>query len=172
MDYKYIEQLIERYFDCQTTLQEEQILRSFFAQEDVPVRLLQYADLFKYEVEIQECTLGVDFDRRVIAAIETLDSEQGEVQAPQPESNIRVLRPRSRMLPFWRAAAIVAVVLTISNAADSAFSTNDDEVPTVAVNPYMTREQVANIKDANNSQTASQATDSLASTPTDDVKIR
>ena len=32
MDYKYIEQLLERYWACETTLEEEQILRAFFLQ--------------------------------------------------------------------------------------------------------------------------------------------
>ena len=31
MDYKYIEQLLERYWQCETTLQEENILRAFFS---------------------------------------------------------------------------------------------------------------------------------------------
>ena len=30
MDYKYIEQLLERYWEGETTLQEEAILRTFF----------------------------------------------------------------------------------------------------------------------------------------------
>ena len=34
MDYKYIEQLLERYWEGETTLQEEAILRAFFSQED------------------------------------------------------------------------------------------------------------------------------------------
>ena len=42
MDYKYIEHLLERYWQCETTLQEENILRSFFSQEEVPVWLLKY----------------------------------------------------------------------------------------------------------------------------------
>ena len=29
MDYKYIEQLLDRYFRAETTLQEEQILKAF-----------------------------------------------------------------------------------------------------------------------------------------------
>ena len=40
MDYKYIEQLIERYWECETSQQEEDILRAFFVgtlQE--PVRI-------------------------------------------------------------------------------------------------------------------------------------
>ena len=44
MDYKYIEQLLERYWNCQTALEEERILRSFFSQEDVPAQLLQYKE--------------------------------------------------------------------------------------------------------------------------------
>ena len=46
MDYKYIEQLLERYWQCETTLQEESILRTFFSQEDVPASLMQYKALF------------------------------------------------------------------------------------------------------------------------------
>ena len=34
MDYKYIEQLLERYWNCETSLEEEQILRSFFHIEN------------------------------------------------------------------------------------------------------------------------------------------
>ena len=45
MNYQYIEQLLERYWDCQTTLEEEQILRSFFKQEDVPAHLMPYGVL-------------------------------------------------------------------------------------------------------------------------------
>ena len=40
MDYKYIEQLLERYWQCETSLEEEQILQAFFRQEDIPVHLL------------------------------------------------------------------------------------------------------------------------------------
>ena len=37
MDYKYIEQLMERYWNAETSLEEESILRSFFSQENNPV---------------------------------------------------------------------------------------------------------------------------------------
>ena len=36
MDYVYIEQLIDRYFEAATTIEEERILRAFFSQRDVP----------------------------------------------------------------------------------------------------------------------------------------
>ena len=36
MDYKYISQLLERYWNAETTLQEEEILKAFFQQDNVP----------------------------------------------------------------------------------------------------------------------------------------
>ena len=91
MDYKYIEQLLESYFDCRTTLQEEQILRSFFSQEDVPGHLAEYADLFNYEVEAREEVLDEQFDERVLAQIK---------QSDKPKA--RSIRMRTRhFAPFF-----------------------------------------------------------------------
>ena len=66
MDYKYIEQLIERYWQCETTLQEEAILRAFFSQPDIPESLRQYQALFTNELQKEE-PLGEDFDARILA---------------------------------------------------------------------------------------------------------
>ena len=69
MDYKYIEQLLERYWECETTPQEERILKAFFSQEQVPAQLQRYKSLFVYEQEQAQLHLGADFDERVLAAI-------------------------------------------------------------------------------------------------------
>ncbi len=42
MDYKDIEQLLERYWQCETSVEEEATLRDFFAKEEVPAHLLRY----------------------------------------------------------------------------------------------------------------------------------
>ena len=75
MDYKYIEQLLERYWECQTTLEEEAILRNFFAQSDIPARLLPYAGLFQAEEHMANEHLSDDFDQRVMKAIEEKEVE-------------------------------------------------------------------------------------------------
>ena len=49
MDYKYISQLLDRYWQGETTLEEEQILRSFFSQLCIPEELQKYRSLFIYE---------------------------------------------------------------------------------------------------------------------------
>ena len=107
MDYKYIEQLLERYFQCETTLKEEEILRSFFSQEDVPVWLVKYQPLFCYEAEKQE-PLSDDFDDRVLTLIE----ESEPVKA-------RVLSMTERLKPLFKAVAVVAIILTLGNAAQA-----------------------------------------------------
>ena len=39
MDFKYIEQLLERYWQCETSLEEEAQLRTFFTEEAVVLSL-------------------------------------------------------------------------------------------------------------------------------------
>ena len=109
MDYRYIEQLLERYWQCQTTLEEETILRAFFAQEDVPMHLLRYRQLFLAEhEERQRVTLGDDFDRRMLAII----NDEEPVKARQ-------ITLSQRFRPFFRAAAVIAIMITLGTGVGS-----------------------------------------------------
>ena len=69
MDSKYIEQLLERYWQCETSLEEEAQLRTFFMEGDVPGHLLRYKDLFVYQQLQQEEHLGADFDSDMTASL-------------------------------------------------------------------------------------------------------
>ena len=112
MDYKYINQLLERYWRCETSLEEEAILRAFFSQEDIPAGLRRYQPLFAYEKsERKEDVLGEDFDERVLAMTE----KPVVVKA-------RVVSMRERMKPLFKAAAVIAIVLTLGNAVQVPFS--------------------------------------------------
>lgn len=117
MDYKYIEQLLDRYFECETSLDEEQILRAFFAQENVPVSLLQYRELFtEVAVAKKEETLSGDFDSRILAAI-------GEMEAEKPlHVKARVIKMRWHLRPLYKAAACVAIVLALGQAAQMPYA--------------------------------------------------
>ena len=113
MDYKYIEQLLERYWQCETTLQEEAILRTFFSQEDVPASLQQYKALFTLQQEKE--TLGDDFDARML--------EMVGIEEPKA----KVISLTSRLMPLFRAAAIVAIILTLGNAAQAPWDRGWDD---------------------------------------------
>lgn len=109
MDYKYIEQLLERYWQCETSREEECILRAFFSQKDVPSELQQYRDLFAYEQQtLEEETLSDDFDERIMSMIE----EPRKVKAKK-------VKLTTMLMPLARAAAVVAIVLTLGNAISS-----------------------------------------------------
>lgn len=115
MDYKYINQLLERYWAGETSLEEEQILRSFFSQPNVPDELKQYRCLFIYEqTEPATDVLGDDFDEQLMSIIER----------PRPVK-ARVLTIGQRFVPLFKAAAVVAIILTLSNAAQSSFRDDD-----------------------------------------------
>lgn len=112
MDYKYIEQLLERYWDCETTNEEESILRTFFSQKDVPARLIKYRSLFEYQKQsVGEEPLGDEFDKKVLAAIGE-DTEE-----PVKVVKAKVVSMGTYLRPLFKAAAIVAIVLTIGDAA-------------------------------------------------------
>ena len=93
MDYKYIEQLLERYWNCGTTLEEEQILRTFFSQKEVPASLAKYKALFCYgEAQKAADTLGDDFDARLEAIVEEPGSS-AHAQSASAKGSFRCSRP-------------------------------------------------------------------------------
>lgn len=116
MDSKYIEQLLERYWQCETSLEEEARLRAFFSGNDVPEHLLRYKDLFVYQQLLQEESLGEDFDARVLA----------EVEAPVVKAKHLTLTVR--LMPLFKAAAVVAVVLSLGNVMQHSFFSDVEEV--------------------------------------------
>lgn len=131
MDYKYIEQLMERYFNCETSLQEEQILRSFFQQEEIPAELLPYRDLFCYEQQqVEKEELGDDFDAKILSIVE------------QPVAKAKRIPLRTYLSPFFKAAATVAIILTIGNAIQHSFNVEDmNDFQQVGNNPEMSYQQ-------------------------------
>jgi hypothetical protein len=48
MELAKIENLLEKYFEAETSIQEEAILQEYFAQEEVPKHLEQYKEMFNF----------------------------------------------------------------------------------------------------------------------------
>ena len=122
MDYKYIEQLLDRYFQGETTLQEEQILKAFYAQsvDDMPEEVGQYAPLFA-ALEAQEPGLGSDFDKRMLE----LTEEAVVVPLATTQVKARTISLADRLRPLFGAAAVVAILLTLGNAINASFQQDD-----------------------------------------------
>ena len=116
MDYKYIEQLLERYWNCETSLEEEQILRSFFRQKEVPAHLLRYKHLFAYQDVEKEKGLGDDFDAKILARVE------------RPVVKAQCLTVRTRCMPLFKAAAMIAVLFLVGTVVQRSMESGDGDV--------------------------------------------
>ena len=162
MDYKYIEQLLERYWNCQTSLEEESILRAFFCQKEIPSQLEKYRGLFIYEGKQQTVGLGEDFDEKILNKI-------GEKEVKARRNTVMY-----RLRPLYRAAAAVAIIFTLGMAAQHSFNTNNTEQSDATYNyasykdtytdPQVACEQVASaLKEVSTSlrNAGFQATDSV-----------
>lgn len=103
MDSNYIEQLLERYWRCETSLEEEAWLRSFFSSEKVPAHLFRYKDLFLYQEFLQQSCPGEDFDRKVLAQVE------------KPVVKARRMTLTSRCIPLVKAAAVIALMFSVGS---------------------------------------------------------
>lgn len=116
MDYKNIELILERYWQCETSIEEESELRDFFSNEDVPAHLLQYKNLFVYQQVQKGVGLSKDFEVRILAQVET------------PIVKAKRLTLTARFIPLFKAAAVIAVMLSLGNVAQHSFSGDDGRV--------------------------------------------
>lgn len=122
MDSKNIEQLLERYWNCETSVEEEAQLHDYFLQHhDLPARLLPYKDWFDYRQQQQEIRLDNDFDARILARIE----------APVVVKAKR-MSLLARFMPLFRAAAAVALILLVSHLVQHSFLMDDGHTMVVA----------------------------------------
>ena len=131
MDYKDIEQLLERYWQCETSVEEEATLRDFFSKEEVPAHLLRYKDLFVYQQVQQEVGLGEDFDARILAEVEPV-----VVKAKR-------LTLIGRFIPLFKAAAVIAIILSLGNVAQHSFSDDGSVLATDTIGKQVTAPSVA-----------------------------
>ena len=145
MDYKYIEQLLNKYFECETSLEEEQILRAFFAQTDVPEEMQKYQSLFTEPlVAKQQEKLSDNFDQRIKAMAEKeADSKKNTLTEKQQSPVARMFRMR----PLYKAAASVAIVLALAQAAQMPYDETEQREENIA----RTMEQLQKVQQDKNS---------------------
>lgn len=94
MDSKQIEELLEKYWNCETTLEEERLLRDYFRGQ-VPENLNEVANLFRYfESQQQKEISSPDFDAQV-------------------KQQIRKHRPKGKVVNLAFALRIAAGLLVV-----------------------------------------------------------
>ena len=159
MDCKNMEQLLERYWRCETSLDEEATLRAFFQSNEVPQHLLRYKPLFAYQQMQQTEMLGADFDDKLLALI---DKQQEESAQQQEVVKIRRISLYTRLMPLFKAAAAVALLLTLSNVMQHSFIAHDGEMAVAdTIGQQISAPSVALSNEASQAQRTKQLLDSL-----------
>jgi hypothetical protein len=87
--FENIKALLDKYFDGESSLEEEVILKKYFTGEQVDARLKSYTPLFQFFTHEKELTMTKTVDLKTV-------------------SNLKILRGGNNM---WRMAAAVAVLI-------------------------------------------------------------
>lgn len=70
MDYKRIEFLLDKYWQCRTSLEEEEELRRCFSNEKrLPGHLQPFREIFVLQAQERQVHLTEDFDRKILSEI-------------------------------------------------------------------------------------------------------
>jgi hypothetical protein len=75
MDYSKIKILVEKYWNCETTLEEESLLQEYLSRNDIPEDLKEFAALFQYYKSQREIRAPEGFEDRVLKEIESKEKK-------------------------------------------------------------------------------------------------
>jgi hypothetical protein len=98
MNIKEIEKLLEKYYEGETSLADEKVLKDFFLSGDVPVELAVYKSQFLYFAE---------------ASADEINDQEPEKEFFAEVSTIPVVTLHSRRNPFYYISGIAAAVLLL-----------------------------------------------------------
>ena len=70
MDYKNINHLLDKYWEGETSLKEEETLKLYFNNGNVAPQQEQYQSLFQYFKEEQDVMISDNFEKRLLIQIE------------------------------------------------------------------------------------------------------
>lgn len=100
MTQQEIQNLIERFLDAETTLQEEQQLMEYFRQEDIPEELMQYREMFLDYEALLPLPRGGEYTNTLS------DSKVVTVELSREKQPPRIIR-------LWAVAASIAVLMVL-----------------------------------------------------------
>lgn len=66
MDSKQLEELLQKYWNCETSLEEEERLRGYFRTHDVPENFKEATLLFSYFDRQRQKAVGPQFENKVV----------------------------------------------------------------------------------------------------------
>jgi hypothetical protein len=114
MDFNNIEELLQKYWNCETTLEEEKLLHEYFRGSNIPDQVKETAVLFQYfEAHKKKSLNDVAFDHSVLR----------KVSAPQKSKLVKLVYNSMRI-----AAGLIVVFLATWFIREEVRKTTPQEV--------------------------------------------
>lgn len=101
---EYIRTLLDKYWECQTSVEEEKTLQDFFSGDAIPEDLESYIPIFAYRSEAQQQGVSDGFEAQLSEKLDALKTEDKKYVT------IRIF------LPALRVAASIALIIGIGFA--------------------------------------------------------
>ena len=120
MNIEQIKLLLSRFYEGQTTPDEERLLADFFRREDVPEELQEDKQLFLMLAHISDQGMPADIAEEITVFVNNLGQTEKESvlpEAKQPKEITYRLKTPPKML--YRVAATVAILLAIGGGVIS-----------------------------------------------------
>lgn len=130
MGYNNIHQLLEKYWEGDTTLQEEKQLKDFFNHAKVPTELKEYQPLFQYFEYESQLKLDNDFEDRLMAQ---LDNNTATI--------VPLLTRNSTYVMLRRIAAIALLIFSIGYGV-TYYQSNASKPTTIALEDLTEEERL------------------------------
>ena len=114
MTIEQIQSLLSRFYEGQTTPDEERQLAAYFRREDVPEELQEDKQLFLMLAQISDQEMPTDIAEQITAFVNNLG--QTKIQPLIPEDKQRkgvIFRLKTPPKMWYRVAATVAILLAI-----------------------------------------------------------
>lgn len=113
MDSRQVEALIEKYWICETSIEEEKTLKAFFEGDNVPENLQQYTPYFR----VLKAKAGIQAPEKINTHIAGLQQEGATRVKPSPV--VRFL------YPAFKVAAVALILLAVGLGIDTRYQNEE-----------------------------------------------
>lgn len=109
--YQHITTLLDKYWEGETSLEEEKILTDFFNATEVPLEFQAFQPIFQAKNDMLSQNLSSNFDENLLAILENKTEEKTETKIVYLQS------PQTAEVKKWRllagVAASIALILAV-----------------------------------------------------------
>ncbi len=121
-----IQSLLARFYEGQTTPDEERLLAAYFRREDVPEKLQEDKQLFLMLAQISDQEMPTDIAEEITAFVNNLgQTEKKPVLSEEKQHKGIIYRLKTPPKMWYRIAATVAILFAIGGGVISHQKQND-----------------------------------------------